>query len=186
MLTYQTPSANDKVNTYWLSTAIHFARSARADHYTVMEAADGSVLKRLWWSCILRDRIMALGLHRPLFIRPADFDFTLAGLTEADFADEIRNSKVYNAPTKRILVQLAVSLCELGLVLNDILDIIYPLKVASTLNCSQQSQKTLHSALASLNRWYEKTVAKFLIPTHIFGAHRSLILFTNMVYIYYL
>ncbi|KAJ9145079.1 C6 zinc finger domain containing protein [Pleurostoma richardsiae] len=189
MLTYHAVSNDDKTNTYWLSTAVHFARNAHADHYVNMEANpkgnSRGVLKRLWWCCILRDRIMALGLRRPLNIRPGDFDFTQPGLSESDFQDEIRNSRVYNAATKQVLVQLAVSLCELVVVLNEPLAILYPMGPGTKINEPRDIERKINTCLADLNWWYEKTTAKFHIPSHIFGVHESLILFTDMMYIYY-
>ncbi|KAI0136168.1 hypothetical protein BJ170DRAFT_677048 [Xylariales sp. AK1849] len=62
MLTYHVPDINDRTGALWLDTAIHFARSAQADHYSELEESfpEKATLKRLWWCCVLRDRIMAL------------------------------------------------------------------------------------------------------------------------------
>lgn len=188
MLTYYVPTNSDKTNTYWLSTAVHFARNAGADKYDTIEDSSRKhkgILKRLWWCCILRDRVMALGLRRPLHIRPTDFDFTQPRFTESDFQDEIRDSMVYNPATKQLLAQLAVSLCELAIALNDVLALLYPMIGRPKLEDSLQSRKELETSRATLDRWYEKTVAKFYIPTYLHGAHKSLVLFTDMLYIYY-
>lgn len=61
-------------------------------------------------------------MRKPLHIQPMDFDFTQPDLGESDFQDEIRDSMIYNPATKQALVQLAVSLCEPAVALNDVLD----------------------------------------------------------------
>lgn len=79
MLTYYAPTTNDRTSTYWLSTAINYARNAGADQYRttndILHENKGA-LKRLWWCCIIRAKILALGLRRPPHIRLMDFDFT--------------------------------------------------------------------------------------------------------------
>lgn len=149
------------------------------------ENENKGALKRLWWCCILRDRIMALGLRRPMCIRPMDCDSTLPGLTENDFEDEIRYSGVYSPAIKRKLIQIIVSASELGVILSDVLDIIYPMKPASHQVYCKQIHDQLQILLASLDNWYEKTMTKSFSPNYVTGTHRSVILFTNMVYMYY-
>ncbi|KAJ9131606.1 C6 zinc finger domain containing protein [Pleurostoma richardsiae] len=189
MLTYHALSNDDKTNTYWLSTAVHFARNAGADQYAAVDDTlqrKRSSLKRLWWCCILRDRIMALGLRRSLHIRSTEFDFSQTGLTESDFQDEIRGSMVYNPATKQVLAQLAVSFCELAVALNDSLTFLYPVGGTNARSGDpRQTERYLEACSAGLHHWYEKTVAKFHIPTQMVGIHDALILFTDMLYIYY-
>ena len=186
MLTYHVSSATHKADTFWLSTAIHYAKSAKAHMYTLMRegSREANILKRLWWCCILRDRIMALGLRGPLHIKPADFDFTQPGFVEADFRDEIRGSMVYDSTAKQVLVQLAGMLCELAVALNNILEVLYretPFRPGGHHN--PPSPEDLKTWSLGLDNWYEKALAKLRLPTP--RANKSLVLFTNMIYIYY-
>ncbi|TPX13018.1 uncharacterized protein E0L32_006663 [Thyridium curvatum] len=216
MLTYHAPTTNASISTYWLSTAVHFARSARADTFDTFASSTGdgtpagnaqaqrtaTILKRLWWCCIMRDRIMSLGLRRPLHIGAADVDADLPGFAERDFADEVRGSLVYGPATKQILVQVAVSFSELCPVLNDALAILYPTRAGAALDNPSRSRRVAMDCLARLDRWHGKTLAKFQVPRHsnLFGGpgggvggigggahhqHESLTLFTNMMYIYH-
>lgn len=77
LLSYHPPIRNhNKINTFWLGIAIQFPKDAGAHHYhTVINISDHqkNALKRLWWCCILRDRIISLGVRRPLQINSADF-----------------------------------------------------------------------------------------------------------------
>lgn len=188
MLTYHVPTSNDKINTYWLITAIHLAQTARADEYDMVDdgCEDKSMLKRLWWCCILRDRIMALGLRRRLHIRSTDFDFTQPGLDEGDFDSEIRGSKVYDPARKQVLAQLTVSLCDLAVILSGILPIVSPARrrAAKTID-GLVNQEMLETYATRLDLWYWTAVGKFQTPEHIFGMDGSITLFTNMIYIYY-
>jgi len=127
---------------------------------------------------------MALGLRGPLHIKPADFDFTQPGFVEADFRDEIRGSMVYDSTAKQVLVQLAGMLCELAVALNNILEVLYretPFRPGGHHN--PPSPEDLKTWSLGLDNWYEKALAKLRLPTP--RANKSLVLFTNMIYIYY-
>lgn len=187
LLTYHAPTIYDRTNSYWLSTAIHFARMCGADKYQSRGLGFDckATLKRLWWCCILRDRIMALGLRRPLQIKPTDFDFSKPGLLEDDFQDEIYSSKVYEPATKRVLVHLAASLCDLAVAMNDIITFCYtprPDDESGTLDCSSHD---FRGTLAKLDKWHQAAGAKLHVPSRLSQTHGSLTLFVNVIYIYY-
>ncbi|KAK9422985.1 putative Short chain dehydrogenase reductase [Seiridium unicorne] len=186
MLTYHVPDVSDRTNTLWLGKAIHYARSAQADRYYMRDSeSERSTLKRLWWCCVLRDTIMALGLRRPLQIRPGDFDFSQSGLSQRDFESEILGHSVYSPPAKKVLVQLVVSLCELAITLNGVLVVCFPTDGMHNLLDSEQRLSNITDCLESLQRWYEKTFVTFQAQVRFSKVHDSLILFTNMAYIYY-
>lgn len=190
MLTYHTSSPTSseqkQAKTFWLNTAIHYAKSAGAHLYSHLseDTRDRNVLKRLWWCCILRDRIMALGLRGQLHIKPAEIDVSQEGLVEEDFSDEIRDPAVYDAVTKQALVQLVTLLCELAVALDDILQVLYP-EVPVRRDEERPSLAEMRSWSARLDRWYEKASAKFSTATAAPTVNKSLVLYTNMIYIYY-
>lgn len=204
MLTYHAPTPSDKTSSFWLAVAVHYAQRVQAHHRyyrrgLVPGAARQAMLKRLWWCCVLRDKIMALGLRRPLHIQSADCDLDLDldldqednSLNEGDFCDEILHSNVYDRPTKQVMVQLVIALCELMGPLHSILTMIDPVRGlgsgtgAGAADNGQPSLPELRRCLARLDQWYQKAVARFQIPMHLCGVHESLILFTKMIYIYY-
>jgi hypothetical protein len=186
MLTYYAPTAHSKTNSYWLRTAIHFARNCRADRYNDLDSSEeiAQVLKKLWWCCILRDRIMSLSLRRPLELGSMDFNYTLSVLNEMDFQREMQNSKVYDPMTKRALALLLGSLCELAVVLTGVLEALYPVWSSAGSDKGLLHYCTLDCSSLLLDRWYERTSAKFQIFTQL-PFHQSLTLFLNMIYIYY-
>jgi hypothetical protein len=186
LLTYQTRTTTDRTNTYWLNIAIHHAKTADAPNYKALDKnpQETASLKRLWWCCVLRDRVMALSLRRPLHIRPDEFDFTNDGLTKDDLREEIDGSVVYEAKTKEVLIELVILLCELAVILNGVLADCYP-QTSSRPTHKAKDIEALKELSTTLDSWYEKASSRFRIPTTLSDAHQSLILFTNMLYTYY-
>lgn len=194
LLTYNSSMRNHKtLNTFWLGIAIQFAKDAGAHRYHTnksLKMERKNVLKRLWWCCILRDRILPLGVRRPLHISSMDFDFNMEPLTKADFENEIFTSKVYDATTKLSLIQLLLTLCDLAVALTEVIMMVYPLNesIVSGLSTEQKTDLSLNrieSCKRQLNLWYEKATIKFPTPAGISDSHESLILYTNLMYIYY-
>lgn len=86
---YEAPE-DQKDPRYWMGAAISLA-------YTIglhcdpammgMSPRNQKLWKRIWWSCYVRDRILALDMKRPTMIKDEDFDVPL--LEEDDFELEI-------------------------------------------------------------------------------------------------
>lgn len=68
---------------------------------------------------------MALVLRQRPQIKSTDFDFSLPGPSQDDFADEMGCSMVNDRTTKVNLVHLFGVLCELAVILNDILEVLH-------------------------------------------------------------
>ncbi|KAH8660221.1 fungal-specific transcription factor domain-containing protein, partial [Xylariales sp. PMI_506] len=196
LLSYHASMRDQKrTNSLWLSTAIHFARGARAHQCyldnSLYENRDRQrALKRLWWCCIVRDRILPLGLRRQVHIIWGGGDSVYPALNENDFEDEIACSRVYDPGTKRTLTRIFITLCDLAVSLTDVLGIIYPTS-DSIDNCLSDTS-TIRKRLGRINRcksglntWFEKATVKFPTPAGILSKNESLILYTNLMYMYY-
>ena len=115
LLSLQSTMMNQKLNSVWLSKAISHAEAARANHYYHEPDPNHRLcLKRLWWSCILRDRMIALGVRRMIQIGAEKFDFDQAGLEAEDLAEECHESDVYDFASKKSLSKIVVAQCELA------------------------------------------------------------------------
>ncbi|KAI1342803.1 fungal-specific transcription factor domain-containing protein [Xylariaceae sp. FL0016] len=212
LLSYWAPNwshATKKPNSAWLGSAIQNAKSAEAHLYSAMptfspltdpvQYKKQNTLKRLWWCCIIRDRILPLGMRRSIQITRSHFDLDAnAGLGYIDLADEVNRSKVYNAETKRCLIEIFVQLGELCSVLTDLLTLVFPLDDApgwGRRNGSEDDAKVKECKIA-LRRWYKGASLRF----PMFGGgsvarkstgngkqyqHDSVILYTNLMYMYY-
>ena len=193
-MSYHSPTRSiKKINTFWLGVSIQSAKDADAHRYHVLRSLSEerrNTLKRLWWCCILRDRILPLGVRRSVHITSTDFDFKQTTLTQEDLESEIGRSRVYDASTKRSLAQLLEMLCELAVSLTDVIMLVYP--SSDCTNSSIPAERIAEMALKrteacklDLTRWFEKASVIFPTPAGLGDGHESLILYTNLLYMYY-
>ncbi|KAI0011164.1 fungal-specific transcription factor domain-containing protein [Xylariaceae sp. FL0662B] len=96
LMTYWYETPDDQKDTWhWMGVAISLAHTIglhRNPAHTSMPPHKQKLWKRIWWSCFMRDRLIALGMRRPTRIKDEDFDVPM--LEEQDFeieplADEI-------------------------------------------------------------------------------------------------
>lgn len=129
LLSFWTPPGEmrgRRPNTSWLVLAIHQARNEDAHLYhswsgSGRNSARRTLWKRIWWCCIIRDRVLSLGLRRPPQITRDNFDFECGELmTDCEFRDEIENSRVYSPQTKLLLTHVLLRIVELCVILTDL------------------------------------------------------------------
>ncbi|KAI0169137.1 fungal-specific transcription factor domain-containing protein [Hypoxylon sp. FL1284] len=201
--------ASKKLNSTWLGIAIQNAKSSDAHLYAIkptfsaatdpVQHKKQNLLKRLWWCCIIRDRILALGVRRSLQISRSHFDLEAnTGLEYTDLADEVERSKVYNAETKRCLIEIFVQLGELCSALTDLLILVFPLDDVPGWDrqLGSEGPAKLKECKAALRSWYKGAALRF----PMFGGgstprmntasskqfqHDSVILYTNLMYMHY-
>ncbi|KAK1969265.1 fungal-specific transcription factor domain-containing protein [Colletotrichum sublineola] len=195
-----TAPAFRKANTAWLIIAIQNAKMVEAHHYATRSAPPKkrNLLKRIWWCCIIRDRIVGLGLRRSLQITRSHFDFdSNEALGFSDLADEFERSRVYNPDTKRCLAEILEQLVELCIVLTDTLILVFPLddRPGWGREMRSEEQDKVRGCKIALRRWYKGATLRF----PMFGGgsvarvkssgndfrHDSVILYTNLMYMYY-
>jgi aromatic ring-cleaving dioxygenase len=181
LLNYYSSSKNPNINSYWLTIALHHARVIHAHRYYELKHHEkANLLKRVWWVCVCRDRLLSLGLRRPFQIGAHEFDFSQSALTISDLSDEIHRSLVYSAASKRALLQLFNYQCELCVALTTGLILLSPLTVAAVVN-----QEHLSNGIAQLLRWHQQTRGQldFLVEPGI--EHDSAVLYKCLLLIYY-
>ncbi|KAK4103954.1 hypothetical protein N658DRAFT_420567 [Parathielavia hyrcaniae] len=87
LMTYWYETPDDQKDTWhWMGVAISLAHTIglhRDPAKTAMIPRKQKLWKRVWWSCLMRDRLVALGMRRPTRIKSEDFD--VPPLDEADF-----------------------------------------------------------------------------------------------------
>ena len=87
LMTYWYETPDDQKDTWhWMGVAISLAHTIglhRNPETTNMAASKQKLWKRIWWSCFMRDRLIALGMRRPTRIKGEDFDVPM--LAEDDF-----------------------------------------------------------------------------------------------------
>ncbi|PHH72384.1 hypothetical protein CDD82_5996 [Ophiocordyceps australis] len=87
LMTYWYETPDDQKDTWhWMGVAISLAHTIglhRNPEATSMSVPKQRLWKRIWWSCFMRDRLIALGMRRPTRIKDEDFDVPM--LVESDF-----------------------------------------------------------------------------------------------------
>ncbi|KAH7109730.1 hypothetical protein B0J13DRAFT_600602 [Dactylonectria estremocensis] len=211
LLSYRSSSTSlgiKELNTTWLNIAIQHAEIAEATNYACLQpsltpvATENlgfqNVLKRLWWCCIIRDRVLSLCLRRRIQVGPSRFDFaTYAPLRYADLENEIQYSRVYCERSKRFLIDILEKFVELCVVLTDILALVYPLDKQRLYGPNLTATLTrVLNAKNALREWEKeaspplrcildtsKEMPAASDTTEV--PHDSVTLYVNLIYIYY-
>lgn len=87
LLTYWYETPDDQKDTWhWMGVAISLSHTIglhRNPEKSNMDVKKQRLWKRIWWSCFMRDRLIALGMRRPTRIKSEDYDVPM--LTIDDF-----------------------------------------------------------------------------------------------------
>lgn len=81
---YETPD-DQKDTWHWMGVAISLAHTIglhRDPEKSSMDIKKQRLWKRIWWSCFMRDRLVALGMRRPTRIKDEDFDVPMLSLSD--------------------------------------------------------------------------------------------------------
>jgi hypothetical protein len=177
----------------WLVLAIHDARNAGAHLQTSVpplapadndstEQKRQNALRRLWWCCLIRDRILALNLRRNIQIKRAYYD---PDTLYQDLSDEINQSRVYNADTKRRTIRVLVQLARLATTLTDVIPLIYPSDDEPRDNFQTGKGSSAKKCGELLDSWYKSAFSELSGLAGGAGNLDPVILYTNFTYIYY-
>ena len=136
---YETPD-DQKDTWHWMGVAISLAHTIglhRNPEKSSMEPNKKKLWKRIWWSCFMRDRLVALGMRRPTRVKDEDYDVPM--LTEEDFeiapvSDNItiipRNcTLIRDVEAQRTLAQMCIAKAKLCLCISHVLTAQYSVLV---------------------------------------------------------
>lgn len=192
LLSYYTTNSHPRTNTHWLNVAIHNAKASRAHLYNKDENVGRmhQVKKRLWWCCILRDRVLPLGVRRPIQITHDHFDFNNHAFTDEDMEDEMYWSRVHSPQIKKVLAKVIAAQCDLAILLTDVLTLLYPLDGSlptspeSTLEWNKVQAKICEHT-TELMKWNEKfSMWKSALPSSL-GSHDLVEFHVSLIELYY-
>lgn len=180
-----------KPQTSWLTIAIDNAKAANAHAFSNVisspeKEGDHDDLVRLWWCCIIRDRIMPLGLRRSMILTPTQFDFDSESNVQRGIEalqGEVYRSRMYDAETRNSLANTTKYYVKLCLILTDVLQRLYPASTcADSAGHSSVSSETCNAKLLS---WYADTLPRVNLHPNGEMEHKSTVLFTSVMYIYF-
>ncbi|KAE8331414.1 hypothetical protein BDV39DRAFT_201064 [Aspergillus sergii] len=187
LLSLWCPKENERqVNTWWLTSAIQHARAAMAHRHQYLNhlpTASQVALKRLWWSCIIRDRVMALCLRQPMHLTREAYDFEAGRLTVYDIEDAEDVPGVYDKDMKRVISMMTVSMCDLCTVLTDVLALVYP-HVAPTGCSPEHSAREVNRVRGGLTAWCTSMKYRFSTLSQDQQSSDEVILFSNLLHMY--
>jgi hypothetical protein len=136
---YETPD-DQKDTWHWMGVAISLAHTIglhRNPENSNMEPNKKKLWKRIWWSCFMRDRLVALGMRRPTRVKDEDYDVPM--LTEDDFeigpiSDNITIvsrdcTLVRDVGAQRQLAQMCIAKAKLCLCISHVLTAQYSVLV---------------------------------------------------------
>lgn len=174
-----------KPNSLWLSIAIHHARCLGAHEAwetpdLPAQSEESHLLRRLWWCCVIRDRILSLGLRRRLQITKVP-----PVLLPSEFENEINHSEVIRPENKRKLVCILLRVMELCGLLTDLLELIC-LPDCYRVSYTQKEIAKLSGCRDALQKWF--IVTSTVIPTPQLDNRfrdQSVIVHGNLMYMYY-
>lgn len=197
LLSYWSPKSTKRPSTTWLSLAIKHARDAEAHCYAKLSdpaPAAGSPedrklnsLKRIWWCCIVRDRLLGLITRRPTQIPRSHFNIDkYPALSHFDLIDEVDKSRVCAPDTKRELIDMMVHLVEFCIILTDVLALAFPHNDARDSGCfsTSSNEKRLYNSHECLKRWCSVVMPRIQHHSHN-PIHDSVSLYSNLMKIYY-
>ncbi|KAL2670134.1 hypothetical protein Neosp_015015 [[Neocosmospora] mangrovei] len=154
-----------------------------------------NTLKRLWWCCIICDRLLPLTSRQNIKITKANFSFSgCPPLGSADLADESYGSDVYDPTTKLVHAEILSKLVDLCLILTDVLTVTSVFHNNPSWILSRRLAGLNDAGLCqmALSRWYsswvdvKSTILERTNESDFTGSSTSSItLFINLVEMYY-
>jgi hypothetical protein len=141
LMTYWYETPDDQKDTWhWMGVAISLAHTIglhRDPEKSNMEPHKKKLWKRIWWSCFMRDRLVALGMRRPTRVKDEDYDVPM--LTEDDFELQPVSENITIVPmdctlvrdveAQRRLAQMCIAKAKLCLCISHVLSAQYSVLV---------------------------------------------------------
>ncbi|KIW32350.1 uncharacterized protein PV07_03903 [Cladophialophora immunda] len=119
LLSYWSPfNLDTQVNSRWVARAFLHARQARLEDPDYDSGTMFSRRKIIWWCCVLRDRLVSVGLRR--LHRLHKVESRWGPVTTMDFGAEAVLPQFMGAESKRIMMAAFIWMCDLTQLINDI------------------------------------------------------------------
>ncbi|EWY89825.1 hypothetical protein FOYG_07479 [Fusarium oxysporum NRRL 32931] len=166
----------------WLSLAIHRAKLVNAHRHagicdvgTTANEPQSRTLRRLWWCCIICDRLSSLICRFRLQITPDMLDMeNYVPLDFADLQSEIHRSNVFSPATKRQLISLFSKYLGLLMLLTELIPVAYLFETRL-----ESSPDFSDTAKAEFPPFHQLKAAEESDSVNYVAVH------TNLMYIYY-
>lgn len=137
IMTYWYESPDDPKDVWhWLGVAISLARTIGLNVNTTsspLSPQKQKLWKRIWWSCYMRDRLISIGMRRPIRIREDDYDVPILEVSDfetealpADLARMVGGSSAIRDPSKReLLARMCIQMIKICQCITHVLEVQY-------------------------------------------------------------
>ncbi|KAL5336908.1 hypothetical protein BJX70DRAFT_371452 [Aspergillus crustosus] len=149
LLSHQVSPDDPQTGSLWLVYATQNTVILGQQPVSLSGDFEDSMKKRLWWSILLRDRCLCLGLRRRTQITSKHFNAETSYFEEADFAEEIAQSHVYDPDSKKILFQALQHQCRLAVLVTDMATFMF---TSNGVSSPSLSFKAFHSHRCEIKR----------------------------------
>ncbi|KAL4861851.1 hypothetical protein BDV12DRAFT_203622 [Aspergillus spectabilis] len=136
LLSHQVSPDEPLTGSLWLVYAMQNAVILGQQPVSFAADLQDGMKKRLWWSILLRDRCLCLGLRRRTQITSNHFNAETSYLKENDFADKIAHSNVSDRDSKMILFETLQHQCRLAILVTDMATFTFTKNRVSSLSLS--------------------------------------------------
>jgi hypothetical protein len=106
------PNSGHQNNSYWLDMAFRHAKEAKLWEPRSDNVHKPCRLRLLWWCCIVRDRVLAIGMRRPHRLHRVPSEVFI--ISAKDFGLEEVTPFYTNTESKRIEILAFIWLCKLS------------------------------------------------------------------------
>jgi hypothetical protein len=153
-----------------------------------IENVPSSVTKRLWWSILLRDRSLCIGLRRQPQIASHNLHGCRDWLREEDFEHEMRGSVVYGYESKRALFVALQDQCRLAVLLTDLVSLVFTPRVTAAASYSKDAFRALMCTIEEIKKSLISWEAQAQAPHKSDGTasrHDPSLATKNLTFMYY-
>ncbi|WKT46952.1 hypothetical protein QSH57_011826 [Fusarium oxysporum f. sp. vasinfectum] len=137
-----------QIKIHWLSLAIVMAKELGMHQDAGAELTDKKLRRRIWWSCVFRDVVLAFTYRRPPMIHAVDR--VSSPLYIEDVLDGLQGSSVYYEPATRVIAKLFLRLSNLTAIASRLLELRYSSR--STTNTGGDSSSTMLDGILDMDR----------------------------------
>lgn len=144
-----------------------------------MVPKDWLEVKRLWWVCLVRDRLVALGYRRPLQIADENLEVELDIILSDEFRDEFCRTEVHLPPVRKALFFVFLSFCRLCIPLTRIL------KLGVEKPNYHPALQEADECVKSLESWLKITNNHIRASYHDIWSNELVVLHYQLIQIYF-
>ncbi|KAJ5245809.1 Transcription factor [Penicillium chermesinum] len=159
LLTHYLSGATPQAQSFWLTRAIENAMIMEGQSSAVAENVIESMKRRIWWSILLRDRSICIGLRRRPQVTSINLHACRDCLTEEDFEHEMHDSRAYDRQTKQAILSSLLELCHLAVLLTDLASLIFAPRVSPAVSYTAEEFSALMGTVEKIKQsllvWYE-------------------------------